>query len=482
MILLKTLLESAKIPYVYDGPNPRVRDIAYDSRLVLPGTLFIAVKGFESDGHDYIREAFSRGAAGVVAERMCECEQPLILVKDSRSALAMISYAFYDCHDLPFPLVGVTGTNGKTTITHLLYQLASAAGKNPALMGTLGVINANRSFESDRTTPESRDIAFFLDAFRRNACGAAFMEVSSHAIALKRVLSLTYDAAVFTNLTRDHLDFHKDMEHYFISKSHLFTQLRPDAYSIINIDDLYGKRLFSEMGTVAVSYSLFDKTADVHYRNVNITIKGIHGILQTPAGVIEIRAEMPGMFNAENIAAALAVWIHLFPYGSLDLNNFPFRPVPGRMEMIHTARGTAVIDYAHTPDAMEKVLKAASELDGRKRMITVFGCGGNRDREKRPMMGQVAEKYSDVIIITNDNPRFEEPLDIAHAIAEGIRDKDRMSICIDRKEAIRQAYEISEPGDLLMILGKGAETYMEIAGKRRPLNDKEIILKLEKHK
>lgn len=479
MTLLSSLLGQLNMPYRYEGADAQIEDIAYDSRKVRPGSLFVAIRGERYDGHEYISDAFLRGAAACVCEKEQQVQYPLILTSDSRKALAELSLAFYCPAGLPYPLTGVTGTNGKTTITHLLYQLAEAAGLQPALIGTLGVRSANGLEEGERTTPESRDLAEHFRDFAQNGVSAVFMEVSSHAIILKRVYGLSFDTAVFTNLTRDHLDFHGDMEHYFQAKSGLFRQLNASGRALLNREDPYGRRLLQELRIPAFSYAVSDDQADFYFSELSVSIRGIHGIFHTPVNTIKVDAPLLGRFNAENIAAALAAWQLTFPgYGPIP-DHFPFRPVAGRMERVPTKRGTAVIDYAHTPDAMEKALQAAAKLRGVKRLITVFGCGGDRDRGKRPQMGGVAERYSDRIILCNDNPRNEEPEDIIADILSGIAKKEKVDIRIDRAEALREAYHISEPGDLLMVLGKGAENYIEIKGRKIPFQDRQTILGLE---
>ncbi|MCK4812979.1 MAG: UDP-N-acetylmuramoyl-L-alanyl-D-glutamate--2,6-diaminopimelate ligase [Candidatus Marinimicrobia bacterium] len=477
---LLLLLQELQVPFRYEGGDAAIHHIEYDSRQVKPGTLFVAIKGFQTDGHAYISDAVKRGAVACIVEHAVDCDCPQIIVLDTRTVLAELSFAFYNIPT--YPLFGVTGTNGKTTITHLLYQLAESAGMHPALIGTLGVKTQNSASEGERTTPESRDLAALLQGFSQENIDAAFMEVSSHALALKRVHSLQFDAAIFTNLTQDHLDFHPDMEAYFRSKTLLFKQLKPGAYSIINIDDPYGKRLNDMVEIPKMTYSVQDSSADVYFSELSVSVQGIKGILNTPNGPIPIRTPLLGRFNAENIAGSIAAWLSVYPEIPQSLNNTLFRPIPGRMEMIHTARGTAVIDYAHTPDAMEKALKAASQLENKKRIITVFGCGGDRDREKRPLMGEIAIRYSDEIILTNDNPRNEPARQIVDDILRGMGNTRHVRICLNRKKALTQAYNLSTPDDLLMIMGKGAETYMEIKGEKIPFNDKEIILTLETNK
>jgi UDP-N-acetylmuramoyl-L-alanyl-D-glutamate--2,6-diaminopimelate ligase len=479
MMRISVLLRHLNMSHRYSGPDREISLITYDSRKVREGAIFVAIRGERHDGHQYIAEAFSRGAVLCVCEKDPGERYPHICVPDSRQALAEFSYAFYCPQGLPYPLLGVTGTNGKTTITHLLYQLAEVAGLKPALIGTLGVKSWEENHEAERTTPESSDLAACFHHFTKRGADALFMEVSSHAIALKRVHGLIFDTAVFTNLTRDHLDFHQDMESYFHIKSRLFHHIKDGGYAVINTGDAYGRRLKTDVPGPLLSYAVNDTKADVSFSSLSISVRGISGTLKTPQGNITVNTPLLAHFNAENIAAAIAAWQVTFPGVTLDINAFPFRPVAGRMERVATRRGTAVIDYAHTPDAMGKALEAAAKLEGVERLITVFGCGGDRDKGKRPQMGALADRYSDHIIICNDNPRNEDPSAIAGDILRGIKSKDKTEVILDRAEAIKKGYRISGPGDLLMILGKGAEHYMEIKGERIPFEDKTIILGLE---
>ena len=478
---ISQILPFLQLPYHVLGEDQYISHISYDSRQVLPGSLFIAIKGFKSDGHEHISQAIENGAVALLVDHPVESDLPQIVTQDTRRAMAELSFGFWDCEEDQFKIAGITGTNGKTTITHLLYQLAEKAGLTPALIGTLGIRTKEGLLEGTRTTPESADLAKTFYDLKQKGLTSLFMEVSSHAIELMRVHSLRFDAAMFSNLTQDHLDFHEDMEAYFNAKAKLFEQMKPGARGIINIDDPYGQRLNKDLMIGKTTYAVENNKADYHYEELSVNVNGIHGILKTPKGKIKINVPLLGKFNAENIAGSIACWEYLYPE-TLDLNDFAFEPVAGRMEMVKTSKATAVIDYAHTPDAMEKALKAAFELDKRQQIISVFGCGGDRDKAKRPLMGAVAEKYSDKIIITNDNPRNEEPDNIANAILEGIVEKTKVEICLDREAAIKKAWKASKPGDILMILGKGAETYMEVKGNNLPFNDKEIMLKLEQKK
>ncbi|MCF7833112.1 MAG: UDP-N-acetylmuramoyl-L-alanyl-D-glutamate--2,6-diaminopimelate ligase [Candidatus Marinimicrobia bacterium] len=479
---LSAILPALQLPYRLTGTDVEISHITYDSRQVKPGSLFVAIKGFNSDGHEHIKDAIKLGAVALVVDHDVMPEFTQIIVHDTRSALSELSYEYYGCDYNNFELTGITGTNGKTTMTHLLYQIAEKAGMTPALIGTLGIRTKDGLLEGERTTPESADLAKIFYDLDKQGVSTLFMEVSSHAIALQRVHGLRFDAAVFTNLTQDHLDFHPSMEDYFETKAKLFENMKSGARAIINIDDPYGRRLYKELEIGKIAYAVENDKADYYFKELDISVKGINGILRTPKGDFNIIASLLGKFNAENIAGSIATWEQLYPETEINFNDLHLKPVSGRMEMIATHKATAVIDYAHTPDAMEKALKTASDLSDRKDIITVFGCGGDRDKAKRPIMGKIAEKYSNKIILTNDNPRNEDPQTIINEILEGFENKKKVEICIDREKAITNAWNGSKPGDILMILGKGAETYMEIKGHKLPFNDKEIMLKLEQKK
>lgn len=454
-----------------------ITGIAYDSRQVKPGYLFVAIAGFVTDGHRYISQAKEKGAVAFIVNHIQENTDAVqIYVKDTRKALAEVSYLFYGTPSLPSRLIGITGTNGKTTITHLLYALSENQDEKPGLIGTLGTKTPDYFHEGHRTTPESTDLAEIFYHMADENVNNIFMEVSSHAIALKRVETLEFRVALFTNLTQDHLDFHENMENYFETKSKLFNHLSKDGCSVINIDDHFGRRLYDTLDGKKISYSMRNPKADVYFDHFSHRVEyGIQGELITPYGKIEIDVPLIGLFNAENIAGVISVWIALHPGKNPIFPKNLFKPVPGRMEMIPTPKGTVIIDYAHTPDAIEKALNASNRLEGGKRIITVFGCGGNRDKDKRALMGAIAEKYSHIIILTNDNPRDEDPKSIMGDIMLGIKDRGMCMLIEDRSEALENAYYISEPGDVVMIMGKGAEDFIEIKGKHIHFSDKEKI-------
>lgn len=481
MKTLSNILKALDLPYRLIGNDVPVEAITYDSRKVEKNSLFVAIKGFNHDGHEHVEAAIKNGASVVLLEHDMDISISKVITTDTRRALAELSYEFYGTQYNNFDVCAITGTNGKTTMTHLLYQLCEKDNRIPALIGTLGIKTPFEHIEGERTTPESSDLARNLSKLDKQNISSIFMEVSSHALILRRVHHLRFDAAVFTNLTQDHLDFHKNMEDYFHAKRQLFYHLKTGAKAIINIDDPYGYRLYNSLEVCKVSYAVNNSDANYFFTELKADVNGIKGILTTPKGIISIKAPLLGNFNAENIAGAIAIYSTMYPDSKLDMNNFHFKAVPGRMETIFTSKATAVVDYAHTPDAMEKALSSASKLEDRKNIICVFGCGGDRDTDKRAKMGAIAEKYSDKIIICNDNPRNEDPQAIADDILTGIINKTKTSVCLDRAKAIEEAWMSSNNGDILMVLGKGAETYIEIKGQRLHFDDRERILELEQH-
>lgn len=475
---LSSLLPALDLPYRIEGADVIIEKICYDSRKAEKNSLFIAIKGFKSDGHDHVKQAINKGAVAVVIDHNMDLEVTKLIISDTRRALAELSYDYYGSEYNSFNICAITGTNGKTSMTHLLYQLSEADKKIPALVGTLGIKTPFLHIEGERTTPESSDLAKTFYELDKQEIQCVFMEVSSHALILKRVHGLRFNIAAFSNLTQDHLDFHKNMNDYFKAKSKLFYHLKPGGKAVINIDDHYGKKLYKSLEIGKISYAVDNTEADFYFKDLSVGIKGIKGTLKTPGSDIMVNAPLLGKFNAENIAGSLAIYHTLYPESKLNFDHFAFKAIPGRMESFITSKATVVLDYAHTPDAMEKALSTASDLEGKKRIICVFGCGGDRDKDKRAKMGSIAEKYADSIIITNDNPRNEEPQKIADEILKDIKNTDKAIICLDRAKAIKQAWESSESGDILMVLGKGAETHMEIKGQKIPFNDKNKILEL----
>jgi UDP-N-acetylmuramoyl-L-alanyl-D-glutamate--2,6-diaminopimelate ligase len=477
---LRELLNIAGIKTPASLINPEITGIEYDSRQIRTGDLFVAIRGYKTDGHTFIDPAIHHGASAVVCETdPCLQDIPVITVPNSRKALARLSQAFYNTETLPFHLTGITGTNGKTTLTLLIRELEKQAGLKTAISGTLGFLSdfEHETF-SERTTPESRDLHKMFHTCNQAGIQSLIMEVSSIALELSRVDNIAFDTAIFTNLTQDHLDFHGSMDRYFAAKIRLFSQLTPEGTAIINIDDPYGSQLFTSLNHKKRSCSLKNPLADYHFSEYHLSAGGLKGVVHTPDHTLSVEAPLIGVFNAMNILQALAAWMEHHPHirpDHLNLESLP--PIPGRMDIVRTAQhGTVIIDFAHTPDAIDKILKSVREIP-HERLIALFGCGGDRDKTKRPLMGQIAEKYADQIILTNDNPRSENPEAIIADIRKGITSHQNVTIETDRQKAIHQILTHGNPGDLILILGKGAEKVMEIGEKKIPFNDKDIVQK-----
>ncbi|MDK2835877.1 MAG: UDP-N-acetylmuramoyl-L-alanyl-D-glutamate--2,6-diaminopimelate ligase [Thermosediminibacterales bacterium] len=471
---LYKLLENVKVNRISGDKNVEVRGITYDSRKVKSGFVFVAIKGFEKDGHDFIQDAINRGAVAVISQKSICISPPTVFihVEDSRQALAEISAAYYDYPFRKLKVIGVTGTNGKTTTTYLIKSILEEAGFKVGLIGTITNKIGQKELPSVRTTPESSDLYDLFSQMIKEGAEYAVMEVSSHSLELKRVYGCEFEVGVFTNLTQDHLDFHKTMENYFQAKRKLFYQSKKAA---INIDDVSGKRLLTELKLPVYSYGI-EENATVIARDIQINEFGIKFSVVTLDENTQISLKIPGKFSVYNALAAISCGLLL----NIDLKTISTalkkQPgVPGRFELVDEKQEFAVIvDYAHTPDSLENILKTVRNFV-RKRVILVFGCGGDRDRSKRPIMGEIGTKYSDVCIITSDNPRTENPESIIQEIEKGCKNASKNYIKItDRKKAIEYAITIAQPGDVVLIAGKGHETYQVIGDRVIPFDDRKI--------
>ena len=449
-----------------------INALEYDSRKITKGGLFVAVPGFSVDGHSFLAQVQKQGAAAAVVERKSpELALPQIIVENSRLALARLAANFYRESIAALKLVGITGTNGKTTTSFLVRSILQAAGTESGLIGTIAYYYADKTVNAWNTTPESLDICRILDTLVQHGQKACVLEVSSHALELHRVDGLRFDAAVFTNLSRDHLDFHKSEEAYFRAKARLFSLLSDNGRAVINADDPYGRRLLDEYSSAALSFG-FAEQADVRALDWTMDTNGMRIRLQTPSGQIDLHSRLISEFNVKNIMAAVAAALAL----GVDkeairkgVENLSY--VPGRLESFTVKKGVkAVVDYAHTPDALQKALQAVRRITKRK-LIVVFGAGGDRDRGKRPQMAEAAQKEADWVIVTSDNPRSEDPRAIIEDILKGMKNGSGYDVIVDRREAIRQAVAIARPGDLILIAGKGHEKYQDINGVKYPFDD-----------
>ncbi|MEO8677566.1 MAG: UDP-N-acetylmuramoyl-L-alanyl-D-glutamate--2,6-diaminopimelate ligase [Vicinamibacterales bacterium] len=456
-----------------------VSAIAYDSRRVAAGSMFVALRGLKADGVAFAEQAVSRGAQVIVAEspRPDNVRAPWLVVRDARLALALLADRFYDHPSGKMRVVGVTGTNGKTTTAYLLCAILDAADLKAGMLGTVAYRVGGEDREASRTTPEAPDVQQLFSEMLAQGCKSAVMEVSSHALSLKRVDGIRFAAAVFTNLTRDHLDFHADMEAYFAAKRRLFELLPAGAPGVINLDDPRGASLVEICGR-PVTYAI-TAAADVTAGPVEMTLAGLRFEITTPRGAVQIRSRLVGKPNVYNILAATAAAVALdVPLAAVARGIEGLAGVPGRFEVVSSADDdvTVVVDYAHTDDALRNLLETARPLAA-KRLVTVFGCGGDRDRSKRPLMGMVAARLSDVVVITSDNPRSEDPRRIIEEIERGIPAGSQSSrtpsvvAVVDRAEAIERAVAAANSGDVVLIAGKGHEKYQQIGDRVLPFDD-----------
>jgi len=492
---LLTVLENKTAPPP-GGLDREVQDIAHDSRKVKPGFLFVAVRGIHSDGHQFISQAIQQGATAIVAEKQegppVPADTPLIIVDDSRRALALLANAFFGHPSQRLKLIGITGTNGKTTTTYLLRSIIEAAGHTAGLIGTIDYRVGDTVYPAPNTTPESLELQRLLSDMVGLGVDHCVMEVSSHALTLGRTAGCKFEAAGFTNLTQDHLDFHESMDAYFQAKLLLFTGLSPEAWAIINIDDARGVEIVRKTRARVITTG-FSELANV--RPAGTIRHGINGLTfdaASPAGTIPVESPLVGRHNIYNILLAIGLGTALGINSdqiARGLKNM--KAVPGRMEKVDEGQSYGmVVDYAHSEDAIKKLLEAVREITA-KRIITVFGCGGDRDRTKRSKMGTAAINGSDVVIITSDNPRTEEPLSIIREIEQGLaeggiktaaqegakqrsRGKKPYYVIPDRHEAVAVAVALARPGDVVVLAGKGHEDYQIIGEKKMHFDDREV--------
>jgi len=485
-------LTPLRVPPLGDAAAREVTGIAYDSRTVTPGSVFVALRGAQRDGIEYAAQAIERGAIAVVADRAFEGESgvPWIVAERGRAALAACAATFYGHPSDHLLLVGVTGTNGKTTSTYLLEGVFEACGWTSGRIGTTGYRIGTVERASPRTTPEAPDLQALLREMVDGGCRACAMEVSSHALDLDRVAFTRFGAAIFTNLTRDHLDYHGDMEAYFAAKRRLFEVLPPEAPAAINLDDPRADRLVEIVGR-PVTYAL-NREADVWPASLDLSLGGIEAELRTPAGPLRLRTRLPGRPNAYNALGVVAACVGLeMPLASIAEGLANVLAVPGRFEIVSAAQDdiSVIVDYAHTDDALKNLLETVRPL-APQRIVTVFGCGGDRDRSKRPLMGAVAARLSDLVILTSDNPRSEDPAAIIEDIKRGLVPPDRPTThagqavaavqstpwlaIADREEAITKAVVNAGPGDVVLIAGKGHESTQTIGDRVLPFEDGKV--------
>ncbi len=478
-MLLNELLRGISGIEPGDYPETRVEGVAYDSRRVKRGDLFVGIKGEKTDGTRFVPQAIERGASAVATEESFgeRLSIPTIRVPDARRFLAEAARIFYHDPAAQMTLVAITGTNGKTTTSYLVDAVFRQAGLRSCLLGTTGIWIGRQQFPCDRTTPESPDLQLFLRHAVMGGCTHGALEVSSHALFLSRVYGTRFTVGVFTNLTQDHLDFHHDMESYYRAKRMLFTDEGRNAIekAVINTDDPYGRRLMSEAAGPVLSYG-FDPAADIRATASCERADGTDMAVQTPGGTMTMATKLLGRPNVYNVLAAIGASVAAgMDLESIRLGIEGVEGVPGRMERITAGQPFQVIvDYAHTPDALEKLLATLRSLPHR-RLITVFGCGGDRDRGKRPVMGEIAARLSDRVIVTSDNPRTEDPLAILEEIREGLRKGTAACEMVEnRRDAIALAIDEAQDGDTVVIAGKGHENYQIIGTRIFPFDDRSV--------
>lgn len=497
------LLEGLEVRKIIGDRDREIEGIAYHSHKVKQNYLFVAIRGLETDGHRFIGEAVHRGAIAILLEDeeiFLPSSVTSILVGSTREALAKTSSIFYGHPSSQFRLIGITGTNGKTTITYLLESIFEQAGETVGVIGTINYRYKNQIFPAPNTTPESLDLQRMFWKMRKEGVTCVILEVSSHALDMARVMGCQFDGAIFTNLSTEHLDYHKTLDRYLESKRKLFSEYlvmseKPRKFAVTNRDDPRGEEIVKGVSLPVLRYG-FHPSCDVSVQEVTASFEGLSCRVKTPHGEFSLRSKLIGGFNLYNLMAAVATGIGV----GLSLDTIrkgleEVKGVPGRLERVENPKGLRVfVDYAHTPDALKQVLTALIELhtqtEPKGRMITVFGCGGDRDRVKRPLMAEVAGRLSDLVILTSDNPRTEDPLAIIKEAEVGFRSIGVMKLPLhnnknnfrnptrgyliipDRREAIRMAIQMASPFDTILIAGKGHENYQIIGKERFPFDDR----------
>ena len=483
MKILSELLQTIKPVSITGSTDKEITGVNIDSRRIENGHLFVAMKGTQVDGHRFITKAIESGATAILCEDVPEEKNEhvtYIQVESTEDAVGKVATLFYDCPSKSLKLVGVTGTNGKTTIATLLYNMFRKMGHKVGLLSTVCNYIDGEAVPADHTTPDAIELNKLLARMVNAGCEYAFMECSSHAIHQKRIGGLTFTGGIFTNLTRDHLDYHKTFENYRDAKKAFFDELPKSAFAIINADDKNGMVMVQNTKATVKTYST-QSMADFKARLLECHFEGMY----LDVDGHEVGVQFIGKFNVSNLLAVYgtAVMLGKKPEDILLVLS-TLKSVNGRLEPINSPEGwTAIVDYAHTPDALENVLNAVHEvLNGKGQVITVCGAGGNRDKGKRPLMAQEAVKQSDRVIITSDNPRFEEPQDIINDMLAGLNAKQMKKVIsiVDRREAIRTACMMAQKGDVVLIAGKGHEDYQEIKGVKHHFDDKEIVRDLIK--
>ena len=474
---LREILKEVDIIKIEGSDGIEINEIKYNSKEVAENDIFVAIKGTYTDGSRFIEDAIQRGASCIIHDSENTYPDVTdIVVSNSRKALAQISDRFFHSPSKDLNIIGITGTNGKTTVSYLIKSIIEASGYKAGLLGTIAYNMEDESIEAPLTTPESLEIQRFLNKARNMNAGYVVMEVSSHALKQDRTCGLRFSAGVFTNISRDHLDYHLTMDDYINSKLKLFKQIDTEnGFAVINEDDPVSEKIRSITNANCIGYSL-SKQSGIYPIFHNTSFDGIKLTAHTPTGNIEINSKLIGHFNIYNILSAIGVGTGLnFDKDTIKKGIEKVEGVSGRAEKIECGQKFRVIvDYSHTPDSVKNMLSAVKPLTAGK-IIAVLGCGGDRDKGKRPMMGSIASEYADISVITSDNPRTEDPLEIINDIIKGIENRDDALIIPERKEAIEKALSIAQDKDTVLILGKGHENYQIIGKNKVHFDDKEIV-------
>lgn len=485
---LKEILDETETIGIYGNTDVKIEGLSLDSRKTGQGFLFAAISGANTDGHRFIENAVKKGASAVICENLpthMEKGVTYVQVTDTSLAVARIASSYYGNPSRDIYLAGVTGTNGKTTLTYLLEAMWKNQNRNTGIIGTIENRYAGIKDSSVMTTPDAVELSALLNSMRSSGVENVSMEVSSHSLDRKRVYGCHFNCGIFTNITQDHLDYHGSFENYFEAKKKFFTEVlnfseKNPKTAVINIDDRYGRDIASVTDTDVLSYSVGDRAADIFATDINFKDDGITARVHTPWGDLDLSSELIGKHNLYNLLAALAVSVNQTHDTEVTQRSLSGKIIiPGRLEKIDNNSGLNVfVDYAHTPDALENVLNTVRPIT-RGRIITVFGCGGDRDRGKRPLMGRIVYEMSDISIITSDNPRTEPPSGIIDDIVEGIEPATgkQYSVIGDREKAIKRAIDIARRDDFVLIAGKGHEDYQIIGSKKLHFDDREVARK-----
>jgi UDP-N-acetylmuramoyl-L-alanyl-D-glutamate--2,6-diaminopimelate ligase len=460
----------------YENEDQDIVSIEYDSRKVKQGSMFCCIVGAMFDGHTFAKGAVESGATALLVERELPVPVPQIVVKNARKAMAEMAAAFYGYPQREMMVLGVTGTNGKTTTTYMVKAIAEQAGRKVGVIGTIRNMIGSESIHTERTTPESVDLFRLLRRMADAHVDLVVMETSSHALAQYRVHGIKFDVGLFTNLTQDHLDYHKSFDEYLQAKKTLFLNSKK---AVVNVDDPYSSRIMEGLSIPILTFGVRDR-ADISATDIDITAGGVQFDMHTPEGDVLMHLAIPGLFSVFNAMGAVGITQSVgIPLGAIKAGLESLRSVSGRLESVPTGKGFSVfVDYAHTPDALENVLKTARQF-AKGRVVCVFGCGGDRDRAKRSIMGEIAGRFSEFAVITSDNPRTEAPMTIIDSIEEGMkRSGTKYTIIENRKEAIRYVLMTAKKDDVIMIAGKGHENYQEINGTKYHFDDKEIVVEI----